>query len=135
MTQTAKLGFELKGQFKIGCQWRAICVKVWIKQDCMISGFELKGHFNIGHQWWRVVSGTIVRIIREVLISKGQIIWDILYYSFQLSAKEVTGKGKSHSATDTKRIWQNSIKTWGTLTSWLVLGVHVLFPSTIFHEW
>ena len=26
--ETAKSGFELKGQFNMGCQWRAICV--WV---------------------------------------------------------------------------------------------------------
>ena len=25
---TTKSGFELKGQFNMGCQWRVICVKV-----------------------------------------------------------------------------------------------------------
>ena len=78
-SKTTKSGFELKGQFNMGCQWRAIWVKVWIKHDCMKSGYELKGQFNMGHQLGRVVSGMIVRIIRGMRISEGQIIRAILY--------------------------------------------------------
>ena len=74
LNKTAKSGFELKGQFNMECQWRAICVKVWIKHDCMKSGYELKGQFNIGRQWCRVVSEMIVQIIRGMRISEGQII-------------------------------------------------------------
>ena len=77
--ETANSGFELKGEFNMGCQWRAICAWVWIKHDCMKSEFGLKLQFNIGHQWWGVVSQRTVQIIWGIQISKGQIIWAILY--------------------------------------------------------
>ena len=77
--KTTKSGFELKGQFTMGCQWRATWVKVWIKHDCMKSGYELKGQFNMGHQLNGVVSEMTVRIIWGVQISEGQIIRAILY--------------------------------------------------------
>ena len=78
LSKTTKSGFELKGQFNMGCQWRVIWVKVWIKHDHMKSGYELKGQFNMGHQLGGVVSGMIVRIIRGMRISEGQIIQAIL---------------------------------------------------------
>ena len=85
----AKLGFELKGHFNMGCQWTVICVKVWIKHDCMKFGFELKGQFNMGHQWWQVLSGMMVRIIQSVQISEGQIIWAILYFTQKQTLKKL----------------------------------------------
>ena len=76
--KTTKSGFELKGQFNMGCQWRVIWVKVWIKHDCVKSGYELKGQFNMGCQLGRVVSEMTVQIIQGMQISKGQIIQAIL---------------------------------------------------------
>ena len=70
---------ELKGQFNMRCQWRAICVWVWTKQGCMKFGFELKGQFNAGRQWRGVVSGMTLQIIRDVPINEGQIIRAKLY--------------------------------------------------------
>ena len=80
-----KSGFELKGQFNMGCQWRVIWVKVWIKHDCMKSGYELKGQFNMGRQLGGVVSKITVQIIRGMQISEGQIIRALLYGLFSVT--------------------------------------------------
>ena len=45
----------------------------------MKFGFELKGQFNIGCQWHVVMSGMTVQIIWGMQISEGQIIHTILY--------------------------------------------------------
>ena len=106
--ETANSGFELKGQFNMGCQWRVICAWVWIKHDCVKSEFELKGQFNIGCQWQGVVSWRTVQIIRGVRISEGQIIRAILYVTRKI---RFIMHAISFCCKDKKRQWQEISKS------------------------